>query len=246
MYKQLRDHILWEDEQLLVVNKPAGLLSAPDRFDPYIPHLRQVLSPKYGELWTVHRLDRDTSGVIVLARTAAAHRALSMQFTAHQTQKVYRTIVEGQLRNSSGTIAYGLAEDARKPGKMVVSNKGQEAVTHYRVLTQFEHFAELEVVIETGRTHQIRVHLQAIGHPILADATYGLRDSFLLSTIKGRRKFHTAKHEEERPLLRRMALHAERLTIAHPTKDENLEFVAPLPKDLRAVLYQLNKLDRRG
>lgn len=244
MNKQMRDSILWKDEHLVVVNKPAGLLSAPDRFDPNIPHLRQVLTPAFGQLWMVHRLDKDTSGLILLARNAEAHRSLSQQFAERQTRKVYRGIVEGRVQQPEGTIDYGLAEDPRRPGKMAVSNKGQSAITHYRVREQFDHFAELEVTIETGRTHQIRVHLQAIGHPLLADPLYGLRDSFLLSSIKGRRKYNLQKFTEERPLLNRTALHAWQLEFQHPESQKKMSVEAPLPKDLRAVLKQLQKLDK--
>lgn len=131
-------------------------------------------------------------------------------------------------------------ENPQKRGRMIASKRGKEAFTSYRVVEKFKSYTLVELSIKTGRTHQIRVHLQAIGHAIMADPFYSGSAAFLLSSIKGK-KFNKAKYAVEHPLLSRTALHAQELNFKHPKRDEQLSFEAPLPKDMRAVLQQLRK-----
>lgn len=232
--------IIYKDEHLLVVNKPAGLLTIPDRYDPDKPNVRQLLSEQYEEVFVVHRLDRCTSGVLCLARTADAHRDLSRQFEERSVHKLYLALVEGAPQPAEDTIDQGIARHPTQPGKMVISNKGKNARTRYKIVESFRSCSLAEVNIETGRTHQIRVHFAGIGHPLLVDPIYGRRDAFFLSEIKGRR-YNLGRDKVERPLISRTSLHASQLTLRRPDSGEECTFKAPLPKDMRACLNQLRK-----
>ncbi|MCB0593445.1 MAG: RluA family pseudouridine synthase, partial [Phaeodactylibacter sp.] len=132
------------------------------------------------------------------------------------------------------------AESQNQPGKMTVAKKGKSAVTHYKVAERFRQFTLVEARIETGRTHQIRVHFESIGHPLAVDSLYGRREAFFLSEVKLKR-YQLGRDEEERPLMSRMPLHAWKLALEHPHTGERMEFEAPLPKDFAAVLKQLRK-----
>ncbi len=232
--------ILFEDDHLLVANKPAGILTLPDRFDSGKANLLHYFSMRYGEIFIVHRLDRDTSGAILLAKDADTHRALNAQFEARTTQKIYQALVDGHPPDS-GRISSPIGRDPARPGCMIVARKGKEALTTFRTLERFASCTLLEVRILTGRTHQIRVHLQHIGHPLFVDAQYGRREAFFLSELK-KRNYQLGKDRVERPLLSRTSLHASQLQFHHPAHDEPLAVIAPLPKDLRATLQQLRKI----
>ncbi len=235
--------IIWEDEHLLVLNKAAGILSIPDRYDPEKPNLQSLLNRHYDQIWTVHRIDKDTSGLLCFAKTEAAHSSLSQQFAAHETKKIYLAITNGQLIKDEGIIEFKLAQNPMKKGRVVVAAKGKSAITTYRVAEKFATHSLLEVQIKTGRTHQIRVHLQAIGHPLLADPFYSPKPHFLLSSVK-KKRYQKNKYAQERPLLSRTALHAFQLGLKHPETGEQLNFEAPLPKDMKAVVNQLRKWDK--
>lgn len=237
---KLRPEILYRDEHQLVVNKPAGLLSVPDRYDPTKPNLQDWLRSRYEDIIKVHRLDRETSGLICFARTQAAHRHLSLQFEGHEIEKTYLALLDGPVHQSEGTIDQPIAPNPSRSGQMMVSNKGKNAITHYRVLATFQRFSWVEVKIETGRTHQIRVHFQHIGHPLAVDEFYGPRNALFLSEIKGK-NYRLGKDQEERPLLSRLSLHAHRLVFTPFGQPAPQSFEAPLPKDLAVSLKQLQK-----
>jgi len=235
---KLNDWIIHEDENLIALNKPSGLLSIPDREGKDIS-LKKILIEKYGGIFTVHRLDRGTSGLIVFAKNEIAHKHLSLQFEERQTEKIYLGLVSGSLAEKKGTIDAPIAEHPAKKWLMTVYRKGKESLTDYEVLEDFKIFSWVQFQIHTGRTHQIRVHAKHIGNPIVCDELYGDGKPVLLSSLK--HKFKLSKNElEERPILNRLALHA--LSLKFKTvNEETLHLEAPLPKDLKALLQQLRK-----
>jgi 23S rRNA pseudouridine1911/1915/1917 synthase len=235
--------ILHEDDAVVAVDKPVGLLTIPDRHDPSIPNLHKMLEARRGErLWVVHRLDRETSGVLLFARSEEAHRELSMLFAEGGIGKFYVGLVTGRVEPDQGSIDAPIAEHPVVKGKMVVARKGKPSLTDYRVVEQWPLFALVQFRLHTGRTHQLRVHMQHIGHPFVADAVYGNGKPFLLSSIKRSYTLST-KEEEERPLLMRVALHAYKLVLPMPG-GEPLSIESSLPKDIAACVNQLNKWSR--
>ena len=229
--------VISETDHWVALNKPAGLLSIPDREGKEIS-LKALLKEKYGQILTVHRLDRDTSGLIVFAKDEATHKLLSRQFEERQTVKMYHGLLRGTPMEKEGTISAPIAEHPAKNGTMIVHRNGKEAITDYRVLEDLKKFSWVEFRIHTGRTHQIRVHMKEIGHPIACDPVYGDGKPVLVSEIRTHYKL-SRNEEEERPILNRLGLHACSLSFQWEGKDIRLE--APLPKDLRATLQQLRK-----
>lgn len=232
--------ILYEDDDVIVVNKPAGVPVIPDRFNTEAPSINKLLEEKTGEkIWVVHRLDRDTSGVLCFAKNETAHRYMSMLFQNHDVGKYYVGLVHGKVSPEEQRIESPIAEHSTIKGKMVVNRRGKLSVTDYKVVQQWPLHSLLQFQIHTGRTHQIRVHCQSIGHPIVADNLYGNGEPFLLSGIKKKYKMST-KDEEEKPLLNRLALHAYKLVFVNAAGKE-ITVEAPLPKDIGACVQQLNK-----
>ena len=253
---KLSEWIIYEDEDLIALNKPSGLLSIPDREGKDIS-LKKLLIEKYarpddprlndsvgqavgrGNIFTVHRLDKDTSGLIVFAKNETTHKLLSKQFEERQTEKIYLGLVIGSLADKKGSIDALISEHPAKKGLMTVYRKGKESLTDYEVLEDFKILSWLQLPSHTGRTHQIRGHAKHTGHPVVCDELYGDGKPILLSTLK--HKFKLSKNElEERPILNRLALHALSLQFTN-TKGEKMKLEAPLPKDLRALLQQLRK-----
>jgi 23S rRNA pseudouridine955/2504/2580 synthase/23S rRNA pseudouridine1911/1915/1917 synthase len=239
MHNPIAPIIIFENDSLVVVNKPSGLLTVPDRFDGNLPSLKRMLRDKYGEIFVIHRIDRDTSGIIMFAKNDVAHKFYSMAFEERSIQKKYLGLVHGTPLQTSGTIDKPIAQHPVLKGKMYIHRLGKASVTHYRVVQNFGLYSLVEWQIETGRTHQIRVHMQDLGHPIVCDELYGTADPILLSRIK--RKFKLSKNEEaERPLLNRLALHASSLEFTSQ-EGEQIHLEAPLFKDMQATLTQLGK-----
>jgi len=232
--------ILFEDEAILVINKAAMMLSIPDRHRPELPNIYNLLQAKYGEIFIVHRIDKETSGLLIFAKTAAAHKSLSEQFEGRSTTKKYLALVKGCPFEEQGRINAPIVPHPTQLGLMTVANKGKESITDYTVIEKFKNYSLLECTILTGRTHQIRVHLKHIGHPLVVDSNYGGQEALFLSEFK-KRKFNLGKYEEEVPMLARIPLHAYQLSITHPVSGEVVTFEAVLPKDFRAVLSQLKK-----
>ena len=236
--------IVKENDDLLILDKPAGLLSIPDREGKEIS-LKVLLKEKYGEIFTVHRLDKETSGLIVFAKNAASHKYLSELFMVNSAgeekavRKIYLGLVIGVPPEKKATINAPIAEHPAQNGTMMVHRKGKVAITDYEVEEEFGIYSLLRFQIHTGRTHQIRVHMKEIGHPIVCDRIYGDGKPILVSMLKHRYKL-SKKEEEERPLLNRLGLHSYQLAFT-AMNGENISCEAPLPKDMRAVLQQLRK-----
>lgn len=229
--------IIFENSDFVAVNKPSGLLSIPDRAGNEVS-LKDMLKDRYGNIFTVHRLDRDTSGIIIFAKNEASHKELSGLFESREMEKFYIGLVNGQMINEAGSIDAAIMEHPGKTTKMITHVKGKPSLTDYQVLESFRLYAWVQFQIHTGRTHQIRVHMQHIGHSIVCDNIYGDPKPILLSSIK--RNFKLAKAaEEEKPILSRLALHSFKLNFS--MNGESYELEAPVPKDLKALLQQLRK-----
>jgi 23S rRNA pseudouridine1911/1915/1917 synthase len=230
--------IIFENDHLIVINKPAGLLSIPDR-EGKEPSLKQLLQQKYEQIFTVHRLDRETSGIIVFAKDAETHKFLSQAFEERAVEKYYVGIVTGSLPEKQKTIEAPSAENTVKRGHMIIHKRGKPAITDYEVLEEFGKFSLLQFRIHTGRTHQIRVHMQYIGHPLVCDELYG--DGLPVKISSFKRNYKLSKNEEEeKPILARTGLHAQRLRFTD-MQGAAYNLQAEMPKDMRALLQQLRK-----
>ena len=230
--------IVSEDDLVLVLNKPHGLLVLPDRFRHELPNLYGILQEELGKIFVVHGIDKETSGIIVFAKTAEAHAAMSAQFEKRLVELTYSGIALGAPAAEEGDIDLPIEEIPRNPGVMRVNRKlGKEAITKYKVVETFQGYSFLELTPKTGRMHQIRVHLKSLGAPLIADKLYGDGRGFFLSDIK-----HGYKSTgDEKPLLDRTALHASVISLMHPQTGEHVSFSAALPKDMISVLRYLRK-----
>lgn len=231
--------IIFENDDLIAINKPSGLLSIPDRMQSE-PSLKDFLQQQFGTIFTVHRLDKDTSGVIVFAKNEAAHKNLSLQFEQRETEKYYLGLVQGKLAETKGVIEEAIIEHPVKKGLMTTARKGKPSITEYEVLEEAGGYSLVQFKILTGRTHQIRVHMKFLGNTIVCDELYGNGAPILLSSIK-KKNFKLAKsEEEERPLLSRLALHSYRLIISD-MQGQKLTLESPIPKEIKALMTQLKK-----
>lgn len=231
--------VLYEDDDLLAADKSAGVLSAPDHWDPALPVAAAILSKGRGRLWAVHRIDKDTTGVLLLAKSEEAHRALSRSFEKGEVRKVYRALVKGVPEWEESSCDLPLSPDGDSLHRTIVdAHRGKPSRTVFQVLRKFRDFALVEARPETGRTHQIRVHLAALGFPVVCDPLYGDGKPLLLSAIKRRWR---GDPFEERPLLSRTALHALSAEFPHPASGTPLRVESPYPKDLKVALTQLEK-----
>ena len=219
--------ILYEDAEIIVVNKARGMTVHPadtvrsgTLVNALLYHCKD-LSGINGvkRPGIVHRLDKDTSGVMVVAKTDAAHLSLASQIKDKIAMRTYLAIVHGVLTDNAGIISGAIGRDKVDRKKMAITPDGKPAVTEFKVLERFENFTYVECKLQTGRTHQIRVHMKAIGHPLLGDTKYTARKNFF--DIKGQ------------------ALHSHTLKLIHPTTGERMTFTAPLPDDMKKILIQL-------
>ena len=231
--------IVFEDDDIIVVNKPVGLVTHPGagnwtgtlanallHYDPSLANLDRA--------GIVHRLDKNTSGLMVVARSELAQKNLVEQLQTHAVSREYSAIVYGHMI-SGGTVDEPIGRDPKDRIRQAVVEDGKDAVTHYRVIDRFAHHTHVKAILETGRTHQIRVHLSYIGHPLIADPMYGGKirfpkkaDDHLKNALK---KFN------------RQALHAKKLTLTHPITFEQMSWKAPLPQDLQDLLKVLQEFD---
>jgi len=231
--------IVFENDSFVAINKPAGMLSIPDR-ERSEKSLKAHLIEKYGNIFTVHRLDRETSGLIIFAKNEVSHKFFSRLFEERKIEKYYVGIVLGSPANTTGIIDAPITEHLVQKGMMVVHRNGKPSSTSYEVLESNRNYSLVSFQLHTGRTHQIRVHAKNMGYPLACDPLYGDGKPILLSSIK--KKFKLSKHdEEERPMISRVALHSYKLVF----KDENEQPIiieAEIPKEFRALMHQLKKI----
>jgi tRNA pseudouridine32 synthase / 23S rRNA pseudouridine746 synthase len=218
--------ILYSDESVLAVDKPAGMLTVPGGYSPDTLDLRSQLEPETGPLWVVHRLDKDTSGVILFARNPDAHRILNMQFDQRVISKEYRAIIYKQPSWSEMDVDQPILVDGDRAHRSIISGKGKPASTSFKVLHRFPCFGYVAAFPHTGLTHQIRTHLASLGHPILMDAVYGKSE-----IIPG-----------DETLIGRMALHAHQIQFTHPVTGEIRVVKSPIPADFRKALDAVQNL----
>ncbi|MDY6856983.1 MAG: RluA family pseudouridine synthase [Thermodesulfobacteriota bacterium] len=236
--------IIYEDRSIIVINKPPGLVihPAPGNYSGTLVNALlfhvEDLSGIGGAIrpGIVHRLDKNTSGVLIVAKNDLAHQSLADQFKKHSITRRYFAIVYGNLEDKKGTVNACIGRHILDRKKMSTkTKKGKEAITHWRVIESFGNFSLLEISLETGRTHQIRVHLADIQHPIIGDPVYCRKLKF--STLKDDDLIRRLKS------LNRQALHAYVLGINHPIYKEYIEFTAPMPEDMKKVLDMLRRID---
>ncbi len=231
--------IIFEDTDIIVINKPAGLVVHPGAGNPdqtlvnALLHHDHALAhiPRAG---IVHRIDKDTSGLLVVARNLNSHNLLTQMISERLVKREYQAVVHGEII-SGGTVDAPIDRHPTQRIKMAVKEGGREAVTHYRIIKKFPHATHLKCELESGRTHQIRVHLSHIGHPIIGDPIYGYRRGIpgkLSETLRD-----TLKH------FPRQALHAWQLSFEHPISKQPLHFEAPLPQDMQNLLNILDQHD---
>ena len=239
--------LIYADDDMIAVNKAAGLLVAADRWDIEAPRLDLLIqkelpqiAPLCQKLYAVHRIDKDTSGILLYALNAEAHRALNTAFQERKIKKTYRLLIHGRVQEEQFTVDLPLRADGDALHRTVVDKRrGKEAITHFTVLETFRQFSLLEARPITGRTHQIRAHLAAAGYPIVCDSLYGSGKPVLLSELKQR--WHGDVYTEQ-PLIRRLALHAYQLEGIHPRTSEPFSFTAEYAKDFKSTVHQLQKL----
>jgi 23S rRNA pseudouridine1911/1915/1917 synthase len=238
--------ILFEDDYLLVVNKPAGMVVHPacghftgTLVNALLGHTRS-LSREGGAVrpGIVHRLDKDTSGLLVVAKDDAVHEALAVQFGDKSAEREYRSVVWGRPPRNSATVETMLSRSSRDRRKIAVASTGKSAVTHYRVLERFSFLSHLSVRLGTGRTHQIRVHMSHIGHPVFGDPEYGGR----MRPLAGLNRDDRALAADLLQSLPRQALHAKTLGFVHPVLKKKMLFDSELPPDIASLLESLRKL----
>lgn len=233
--------LIYEDEDIIVLNKRSGILIAADRYNTEAPRLDLLAQKEFGKLYAVHRIDKDTSGIIVYARNPEAQRNISMQFENREVDKTYHALVYGHPLWQELNVDSRLRVDGDAKHRTVVDKKkGKPSLTEFRNLGDCGPYSWIEAKPKTGRTHQIRVHLAANGLSIVCDPLYStLQKPVLLSEIK--RKWNGDEFEE-RPLLNRLALHAYKIQFLHPRTKEPVCFTAPYPKDMDATRKQLAKI----
>ena len=223
-------NVIYEDNDIIIINKEKGMVVHPGNGNPdgtlanaLMARCKASLSGIGGEIspGLVHRIDKDTSGIIIVAKNDQAHLNISEQIKEHKTTKTYLALVRGRVKENEATIDMPIGRSKKDRKKMAVDKDGKKAVTHFKVLKRYSDCTLLEVVIETGRTHQIRVHLSEIGYPIIGDYTYS----------NGKNRFDVEGQ----------MLHAYKIKFKHPTTNEEVEYTAELPKYFKDILEKLDE-----
>ena len=243
-YKNIKQSIdfLLNNENMIAVNKPAHLPVIPDRLGRYNYNLRDIVQKHLQKddpstrLFVVHRIDADTTGVVLLCKNEMYHKQLNVLFEKREIGKYYLALVKGHLPEKTGTIDKPILKTSKK---MIIHDKGKPSQTEYQVMEEFENFSLLRLKPLTGRTHQLRVHLKSVGCPLIVDPLYGKSDAFNLQQIK--RNYHSKKQQQPKPLSARLTLHAQKIEFGDPLSVEQISIEAPVPKDFMAVLKALRK-----
>ncbi|GAB1470445.1 RluA family pseudouridine synthase [Chloroflexota bacterium] len=211
--------ILFQDQSLLVVNKPAGLSVLPEGWDKSAPYLLKMLEEQFDKVWVAHRIDKITSGIIVFALTAESHRSLNIQFEKHEVEKTYHALLNGVPKWDEKTTKFPLRVNVGHRHRTVVDNRsGSRSETRFKLLERYQATALVEASPMTGRTHQIRVHAYALGHPLLGDILYSA---------------------PETDVIQRPALHASSLILTHPETGKRQAFQADYPNDFQSAIRLL-------
>lgn len=233
--------VIYFDDDIVVLNKKSGILIANDRYNPDALRLDILAQNEFGKLFAVHRIDKDTSGIIVYARNEDAQRSLSIQFEQRLVKKTYHALVYGYPLWQNKIVDVPLLPDGDARHRTVVNKRfGKPSLTEFSLIGKCGPYSWIEAKPKTGRTHQIRVHLSELGLSIVCDPLYsGNQKPVRLSEIK---KKWNGDENEERPLLKRLALHAYKIEFSHPKSNEIVNFVAPYPKDMEATRKQLAKI----
>ena len=239
--KNMDSSVIFDDDEFIVLNKRSGILIAADRYNEDATRLDLLAQEEFGKLYAVHRIDKDTSGLILYARTLEAQRNLSMQFENREVSKTYHALVYGHPLWETLDVNLPLLPDGDSRHRTVANKKaGKPSFTNFRLIGNCGPYSWIEAKPKTGRTHQIRVHLAENGLSIVCDPLYSnSQKPVRLSEIK---KKWNGDEYEERPLLSRLALHAYKIELAHPKTGEKINFTAPYPKDMDATRKQLAKI----
>ena len=238
--------IVYEDDYLMLINKPYDMVVHPagrhhcgtvvNALAFHCQNLSQVNGPLKAGI--VHRLDRDTSGIMLTIKSDAVHSQIAMQFEKRSVKKEYLAVVEGEVMFDSDEISLPIARHIIDSQKMAVRHDiGKEAVSIYEVVERFRGYTLVKVMPKTGRTHQIRVHMRAIGHPVVADFMYSSQESCYLSDL-----LQKEREEGELPIIDRQALHAHRIEFFHPIQNKKMEFEVDLPEDISALVNALREI----
>jgi len=230
--------VLFENDNIIAFDKPSGLLVIPDQHTPIEKTLLGYAEKKTDQkLWIVHRIDRGTSGIVLFAKNAPAHANVSRQFEKGQIKKVYLALLNGNINEDSGRIDAPISVDGRTVG---LDKSGKPSVTEFEVVERFRDYTLVHAYPGTGRRHQIRLHFLSLGTPLAVDDEYSGRHSILLSEFKKKYK----ETGVEKPLISRLTLHAQKLTLTEPSSNESLSIESAIPKDFEITLKQLRKYNK--
>jgi 23S rRNA pseudouridine1911/1915/1917 synthase len=235
-----RPTVLFQNDSILAVEKPTGLLSIPDRYDAEKPSLAGLLLSEFPTARPLHRLDFETSGIILFCTLPEAFGWYSDQFEHRAISKTYTAITEGRFMSDGGVIDEPLF--TQSTGHVVISKRGKASQTNWTLLQRFQHHSLVEANPLTGRTHQIRVHMASVGHPIVGDVIYGSKGPLFLSSLKGKHRYKLGKdEEEERPLISRIALHASGIRFTDFATGKEIRLECALPRDMSIALAKLRQ-----
>lgn len=237
---KIKPGILFQNDTILAMDKPSGLLSVPDRYHEEKLSMAGIVLAHFPSARPLHRIDFETSGVLLFCLNPDAFGFYSDQFEQREVSKSYRVITEGRCMEQEGVIDAPLY--TQHIGRVLITKRGKASLTQWKLLERFQQHSCIEANPLTGRTHQIRVHLASIGLPVAGDTLYGSGQPIFLSSLKGKKNYRLSKHdEEERPLLARLALHASSIRFKDFTTGEMINIESPLPKDMSVTLAKLRQ-----